>query len=107
MQVLKIQKWINTHIKEPFNVNELPNISGMSQRTFERRFKNATGDSPIHYIQRLRVGGAKQQLETTNQSVEEIYYKLGYLNSGSFRKIFVKWVHLLPSEYRDGLRLMS
>lgn len=49
-------------------------ISGMSKRTFERRFKIATGDSPIQYIQKLRVEVAKEQLETTNQSFEEISY---------------------------------
>ena len=72
----------------------------MTQRTFERRFKKAISDSPQVYIQRLKVERAKQQLETTDLSFEEVAYNLGYKNSGSFRKIFMKWVALLPSEYK-------
>ncbi|MCP4351523.1 MAG: helix-turn-helix domain-containing protein [Desulfobacterales bacterium] len=100
-QILETQHWISKHLTEPSNIKKLSDIACMSQRTFERRFKKATGDSPIVYIQRLKVETAKQQLETTNLSFDEISYKMGYLNSGSFRKIFVKWVHLLPSEYRE------
>ncbi len=103
-QVLETQRWINMHLTELINIKELSEIACMSQRTFERRFKKATGDSPLVYIQRLRVEIAKQQLETTNLSFDEISYKLGYMNSGSFRKIFVRWVNLLPSEYRERFR---
>ena len=103
-QVLKIQHWINQHLTESINIKELSKIAGMSQRTFERRFKTAVGDSPIVYIHRLKVEIAKQQLETTDMSFDEISYKVGYMNSGSFRKIFVRWVNLLPSEYRKRFR---
>jgi len=99
-QILKVQHWINQHLTEPINIKELSKTAVMSQRTFERRFKIAVGDSPIVYIQRLKVEIAKQQLETTDMSFDEISYQLGYMNSGSFRKIFVRWVDLLPSEYR-------
>ncbi len=50
---------------------------------------------------------AKQMLETTHDSFDEISYEMGYRNSGSFRKIFVKWVALLPSEYRKRFRAYS
>lgn len=76
----------------------------MSDRTLERRFKNATGDSPLEYIQRMRVMAAKHLLASTNMSFDEIAYQLGYENSASFRKIFVKWVRLLPSEYRKRFK---
>ncbi len=104
VQVLKVQHWINRHLTEPINIKELSKIAGMSQRTFERRFKKATGNSPLVYIQRLKVEIAKQRLETTNMSFDEISYNMGYMNSGSFRKIFVRWVNLLPSAYREKFR---
>jgi AraC-like DNA-binding protein len=72
----------------------------MRLRTFERRFKNATGDAPTIYIQRIKMKAAKRQLESKNLSFDEISQNLGYLNGGSFRKIFVRWVGLLPSAYR-------
>ncbi len=101
MEILKIQNWILNNLTDPLNIKDLSKNINMSLRTFERRFKKATGDSPIVYIQRLKVESAKQQLEISNLSFDEISYKMGYRNSGSFRKIFVKWVNLLPSEYRD------
>ncbi|MCP4024136.1 MAG: helix-turn-helix domain-containing protein [Desulfobacteraceae bacterium] len=103
-QILTVQNWINQHLTETINIKTLSHIACMSLRTFERRFKHATGDSPISYIQRLKVEAAKQKLETTNSSFDEISYDLGYKNSGSFRKIFVRWVHLLPSEYRQRFK---
>ncbi len=106
-QILKTQRWINNHLTESMNIKQLSEVACMSQRTFERRFKNVTGDSPIVYIQRLKVENAKQKLETTNMSFDEISYEMGYLNSGSFRKIFVKWVNLLPSEYRKRFQSYS
>lgn len=101
IQVLKTQNWINQHLHEPMSVADLSRIACTSPRTFERRFKKATGDTPRVYIQRIKVEAAKHRLETTNLSFEEISYQLGYVNSGSFRKLFVRWVNLLPSAYRE------
>ncbi len=100
-EILKTQYWIQENLSEPLKINELSDMSCMSQRTFERRFKKASGDTPIVYIQKMKVEKAKEKLETTNLSFDEISYNLGYRNSSSFRKIFVKWVNLLPSEYRE------
>ncbi len=100
-EILKTQYWIEENLSESLKIVELSKMSCMSQRTFERRFKKATGDTPIVYIQKMKVEKAKEKLETTNLSFDEISYNVGYRNSGSFRKIFVKWVKLLPSEYRE------
>ncbi len=106
-QISTVQSWINDNLHEPVTIKKLSNIACMTQRTFERRFKNAISDSPQVYIQRLKVERAKQMLETTDFSFEEISYNLGYKNSGSFRKIFLKWVNLLPSEYKERFRSYS
>ncbi|MCP3940122.1 MAG: helix-turn-helix domain-containing protein [Desulfobacteraceae bacterium] len=103
-QILNTQKWIKNHLTEPISIKKLSEIACMSQRTFGRRFKHIIGDPPRIYIQKIKVETAKQQLETTSLSFDEISYGLGYKNSSSFRKIFVKWVNLLPSEYRDRFR---
>ncbi len=104
IQVLKTQHWITRHLHEPMSVADLSKIACMSARTFERRFRKATGDTPTIYVQRIRVEAAKHRLETTNLSFEEISNQLGYMNSGSFRKLFVRWVNLLPSAYRERFR---
>ena len=99
-QMMKIQQWINRHLNEPIHVAQLSGLACMSTRTFERRFKKSTGDTPLAYIQRLKIEMAKQLLATTRLSLDEISHRLGYLNSGSFRKLFLRRVNLLPSEYR-------
>ena len=100
LQILKTQRFIGRHLESPLHLADMVAVACLSRRTFERRFKQATGDSPLVYLQRLRVEAAKQLLETTNDSFDEIAYRLTYRNSGSFRKIFVRWAELLPSEYR-------
>jgi transcriptional regulator GlxA family with amidase domain len=100
IEILKIQERIANHLAAPVAVTNLAREACMSCRTFERRFKKATGESPLAYIQRLKVEAAKQKLATTNLSFNEICYQLGYENTGAFRKIFVRWTTLLPSEYR-------
>lgn len=102
--ILKAQEWICRHLSENLTISRLSDISCMSRRTFERRFKSATGDPPRVYIQRLRVEAAKHRLETTDLSFDEISYGLGYQNSGSLRKIFFNRVNLLPSEYRKRFK---
>jgi len=100
-QILLCQEWLEKNHKENITIKKLPEIAHMSQRTFERRFKKATGDTPLLYLQKIRVTSAKALLETTNQSFDEIAYKVGYNNCGAFRKIFVRNTNLLPSEYRN------
>jgi transcriptional regulator GlxA family with amidase domain len=76
IQVLKAQHWITKHLHEAMHIADLCKIACMSERTFERRFKNATGDTPTVYVQRIKVEAAKYRLETTNWSFDEIAYQL-------------------------------
>lgn len=73
----------------------------MSRRTFERRFKSATGDSPLQYLQRVRVEAAKRILETENRSFDEIAYAVGYEDRSFFRKIFTQIAGITPRVYRQ------
>jgi AraC-like DNA-binding protein len=74
---------------------------GISPRHFKRRFKRATGDSPLAYLQRLRIEAAKQKLELTQETVNEITWQVGYEDSNSFRRLFKKCTGLSPREYRE------
>ena len=99
-QILTVQEWIETNFDQTFNYDKLARNNGMSRRTFERRFKAATGDTPLIYQQRLRVEAAKRLLEDGNRSFDEITYQVGYEDSSSFRKVFLKQTGLRPTEYQ-------
>ena len=100
-QILQVQDWIEDQYDQNFSYAELARRNGMSRRTLERRFKAATGDSPLTYQQRVRVEKAKRMLEDGQRTFEEITYQVGYEDSGSFRKVFLKQAGLRPTEYRD------
>ncbi len=98
--VLKAQERMEMKYAGSITVDGLASDSGVSTRHFIRRFKAATGDSPLQYLQRIRVEIAKSRLEKTRESVEEITLKVGYENANSFRKLFKKNTGLSPREYR-------
>jgi transcriptional regulator GlxA family with amidase domain len=99
-RILRVQEWIENNFDQTFNYDKLARDYGMSRRTFERRFKTATGDTPLIYQQRLRVEAAKRSLEDGNRSFDEITYQVGYEDSSSFRKVFLKQTGLRPTEYQ-------
>jgi len=99
-RILTAQEWIENNFNQAFNYDKLAREHGMSRRTFERRFKTATGDTPLTYQQRLRVEAAKRLLEDGNRSFDEITYQVGYEDSSSFRKVFLKQTGLRPTEYQ-------
>ena len=99
-QVLAVQEWIEQNFDQNFTYDQLAQGHGMSRRTLERRFKNATGDTPLTYQQRIRVEASKRMLESQDMSFDEITFQVGYEDSSSFRKIFLKQTGLRPLEYR-------
>ncbi len=94
------QQWLENNYAREIDLNEVAKDHGMSRRTFERRFKKATGDTPLAYLQRTRVETAKRLLENSSDTFDEICYQLGYENSGHFREIFKRHTGLLPMAYQ-------
>lgn len=105
-QIKKIQQWIDDHYSEHFTLDKLAQKFGMSSRNFKRRFKQATGHTPIDYLQLSRLEAAKRFLETTKQGVEEIIFKIGYEDASSFRKLFKNRTGLSPKDYRNKFQGM-
>ena len=75
--------------------------ANLEERTFLRRFRNATGLKPTEYCQHLRVGKARQMLEFTNGTIDHIAWTVGYQDPSAFRAIFKKITGLSPSDYRN------
>jgi transcriptional regulator GlxA family with amidase domain len=98
--IYEAQKAIEADQKKKLTVEVLADIVNLSKRSFIRRFKAATGNTPMEYMQRMNVEKAKRQLENSKNSVEQIIYSLGYNDVHSFRKIFIRYTDLTPTEYR-------
>jgi transcriptional regulator GlxA family with amidase domain len=96
----RAQQWLRDHFSVANPVEAMIRRSGMAERTFKRRFANATGLAPIAYVQRLRIEDAKKRLERTDASVDEISWRVGYEDSAFFRRLFKRTTGLTPSAYR-------
>lgn len=94
------QDWVARHFQVGNPVEEMVRRSGLTERTFKRRFAAATGLSPIAYIQRLRVEEAKRRLERTAASVDEISWQVGYEEPAFFRRLFKRTTGMAPGAYR-------
>jgi len=98
--ILKVQRWLSAQRDRPATVNDIAQHAGLEPRTFLRRFVIATGMKPSEYQQRLRITRAREMLEFSRSSVEEIALNVGYEDTGGFRRVFRKIVGLAPSDYR-------
>ncbi len=98
--VASAQEWLERNYNQPVSIAALAEKAAMGRRTFERRFKNATGDSPLQYLQRVRVEQAKLLLENKDAAFDEITYTVGYEDASSFRRVFQKTTGLPPGSYR-------
>lgn len=104
-EIAKIQAWMGEHIDDQLTLESLAARAGLEKRTFVRRFKKATGSTPIVYLQNLRIGKARTLLETTGRSFDTITYEVGYSDVSSFRRLFKKTTGLTPSGYRKRFAL--
>ena len=98
--VLAIQAWLEEHYSESINLESLSDQFNMSTRTFKRRFKLATGETPLAYLQSLRIEGAKKKLELSTESIEKISEQIGYEDMAFFSKLFKRLTGLSPTQYR-------
>lgn len=99
--VLKVQHWLQATGARDATLDAMADKAGLEPRTFLRRFQKATGLKPTAYCQHLRVGKARELLETTTMSVDQIAWDVGYADPGAFRRVFLKVTGLGPRAYRQ------
>ncbi|MBK8392462.1 MAG: helix-turn-helix domain-containing protein [Saprospiraceae bacterium] len=105
--IQKVQDFIEVNIEEKMTVDELAEFVLLGRRSFERRFKAATNNSVIEYIQRVKIESAKRSLETSRKNVTEVMFDVGYTDTKAFRDLFKKITGLTPIEYRNKYNNMS
>ncbi len=98
--ILKAQEIIEGNIHDKINVESLADKLALSGRSFIRRFKKATSNTPLEYIQRVKIEAAKKQLESTTKNIGEVMYQVGYSDTKAFRNTFRKYTGMSPIEYR-------
>jgi transcriptional regulator GlxA family with amidase domain len=94
------QEWLHGNFQRNFPLESVAKRVGMSLRNFVRRFKQATGDSPIIYLQKLRVAAARRMLESDYRTVQEISESVGYQDVAFFRSLFQRHTGSSPSVYQ-------
>lgn len=100
-RVAAVQLYLRKHLAEPLDLQQLAQRFAMSGRTLIRRFKSATGDTPMAWLQKLRIDKAKSLLETTLLPLEQLTQQVGYEDVSSFRKLFQQHTQMTPKAYRD------
>ncbi len=99
--IRKAQEYIEQNYQEKLVVDQLAVQFNVTRRTFERRFKKATRNTVVEYIQRVKVEATKMQLETGRKSVNEIMYDVGYSDIQTYRDVFKRITGMTPVEYRN------
>ena len=103
--VLGLQQWLETNFSVASPVAEMTRKAGLSPRAFERRFRQATGYSPISYVQRIRIEEAKRRLERTDTSIDQISWNVGYEDAAAFRRLFKRIARITPGVYRRKFKM--
>lgn len=101
------QEYIENNFKDRITVDMLCDLLGVGRRTFERRFKKATTNTIIEYIQRVKIEAAKKELETGRKTINEIMFGVGYLDSKAFRDVFKKIAGMSPIDYRNKFNRLA
>ncbi len=98
--IKKLQEYMEQHYDEEIFMAVLAKKFAFSPRTLIRRFKNATGITPIEYLQQVRIEAAKRMLEKKSDTINEIIFQCGYKDGATFRMIFKRLTGMTPSEYK-------
>jgi transcriptional regulator GlxA family with amidase domain len=99
--IKKAQEYIEKNIQGKITLDELAQLTALGRRSFERRFKQATNNSVLEYIHRVKIEAAKRSFETSRKNINEVMFDVGYTDTKAFRTIFKKITGLTPIEYRN------
>lgn len=105
--IARCQEWAALNYPSESPVARMVALSGLPERTFKRRFTQATGMSPLEYVHTLRLEEAKQMLERTDAPVEAIALEVGYQDASFFGRLFRRKVALTPAQYRRRFKPLS
>gem|GEM_PF-959933 len=103
-EIKKVIQYINIHLSDNLTLDSMSSLANMNSSYFSRYFKIKTGEKFVDYLTRVRVEKAKNLLQDTYMSLDEILLKVGHVNKGYFIKVFKKITGMSPSEYRRSMK---
>ena len=102
--IIRAQVWLQENFAQEVRLTQVAARFDMSVRSFNRRFKVATGQTPLQYLHNARIQTAKDLLQTSNLSIGEIAYRAGYQDLAHFTRLFKRLLGVTPSQYRTTVR---
>ncbi|WP_419803070.1 GlxA family transcriptional regulator [Mucilaginibacter sp.] len=99
--IKKAQDFIEHNFQHKITIDQLASMLALSRRNLERRFKKATSNTAVEYMQRVKIEAAKKSFESNSKNINEVMYEVGYSDTKAFRTIFKKITGLSPVEYRS------
>lgn len=103
-EIMRAQMWLQENFASDINLQMLAEKFEMSPRNFNRRFRAATGRSPLDFLQNTRIDNARELLQTSNLGVAEVMHQVGYTDAKHFNRLFKKYIGTTPSQYRTTVR---
>ena len=102
--ISQIQFWLQSNLNTELTLNDVAQQFGISQRSFTRRFKFATGINARQYWQKLKIQTAKELLSASNLSIQEVAFQVGYQDQANFTRLFKDRLNITPKAYRAMVR---
>lgn len=106
-QIMQAQEFIEKNYQEKITVDQITSLLALSRRNLERRFKKATANTVVEYIQRVKIEAAKKFFEASHKNINEVMYDVGYSDTKAFRLVFRKITGLSPVQYRNKYNKMA
>jgi transcriptional regulator GlxA family with amidase domain len=103
-EIIQVQLWLNQNFNKSFQLYDLSKKFDMSKRNFDRRFKAATGKSPLQYLQEIRIANARDLLKNSNLNILEASQRVGYQDTAHFSALFREFTGMTPSAFRKSVR---
>ena len=100
-EIRNAQEFIESHFEEKLTVDQLSARFAIGRRSLERRFKKATSNTLVEYMQRVKIEAAKKSFETSRKNINEVMQDVGYADTKAFRVVFKKFTGMSPIDYRN------
>jgi len=102
-EIKKAQDFIEENFQDKISVDQLADQFAIGRRSFERRFKKATNNTVMEYVQRVKIEAAKRSFESSRKNINEVMFDVGYTDTKAFRTIFKKITGLTPINTGTGI----